>query len=102
MKNLDGKTRKFLTKERMHHPKSDVDRIYLPRSSGGRGLIQIETTYKTTTIGLATYLQKSRDPFLMLVNQHEFHKESYSLRRYASKFTLELNLNEIEKRKMRQ
>ena len=35
MRNLDRKTRKLLTKGRMHHPKSDVDRTYLPRSSGG-------------------------------------------------------------------
>ena len=49
IKNLDRKTRKLLTKERMHHPTSDVDRMCLPKSSGGRGLIQIETTYKTTT-----------------------------------------------------
>ena len=28
---------------KMHHPnKSDVDRLYLPRTEGGRGLIQLE------------------------------------------------------------
>ena len=26
------KTRKFLTMYKMHHPKSDVDRLYLPRT----------------------------------------------------------------------
>ena len=31
----------------------------LPRSLGGRGLRQNETTYKTTTIGQATYLERS-------------------------------------------
>ena len=31
IKNLDRKTRKRLTKERMHHPKSIVDRTYLRR-----------------------------------------------------------------------
>jgi len=59
----------------MHHPKSDVDLMYLPRSSGGRSLKEIETAYKTTTIGLATYVEQSTDPFLMLVNQHEFNKK---------------------------
>jgi len=75
IRNLDRKTRKLLTKERMHHPKSDIDRMYLPRSTGGRGLIQIETTYKTTTIGLAKYLEKSQDPFLKLANLQEEKKE---------------------------
>ena len=38
----------------MHHPKADVDRLYIPRKAGGRGLVQLEITYKTTTIGLNT------------------------------------------------
>ena len=49
---LDTKTRKFLTMYKMHHPKSDVDGLYLPRTEGGRGLIQMELSYKTSTIGL--------------------------------------------------
>ena len=52
IKKLDIKTRKFLTMYRMHHPKADVDRLYLPRSEVGRGLIQIELTYKIATVGL--------------------------------------------------
>ena len=95
IKNLDRKTRKLLTKERMHHPKSDADRMYLPRSSGGRGLIQIEISYKTTTICLATYLEISKDPSLKLVNQHEDRKTSYLIKSYAAKFKQELNVNEI-------
>ena len=86
IKYLDRKTRNLLTKERMHHPKSDVDPMCLPRSSGGRGLIQIETTYKTTTIGVATYLEKSDDPLLKLVNQHEESRKSYSIKKYADIF----------------
>jgi hypothetical protein len=31
LKWLNRKTRKFLTMNMMHHPKSDVERIYLPR-----------------------------------------------------------------------
>ncbi|XP_067017791.1 uncharacterized protein [Acropora muricata] len=98
IKNLDRKTRKLLTKERMHHPKSDVDRIYLPRSLGGRGLIQIETTYKTTTIGLATYLEKSDDPLPKSVNQHEESRKSCSIKKYADKFKKELNIKEIARK----
>ena len=39
LKKLDTKIRKQLTCNRMHHPKSDVDRLYIPRSKGGRGMI---------------------------------------------------------------
>ena len=37
---------------KMHHLKSDVDGLYLPRTEGGRGLIHMELSYKTSTIGL--------------------------------------------------
>ena len=49
---LDTKTRKFVTMYKMHNPKSDVDGLYLPRTEGGRGLIHMELSYKTSTIGL--------------------------------------------------
>ena len=38
IRKMDAKTRKLLTMERMNHPKADVERLYLPRKSGGRGL----------------------------------------------------------------
>ena len=30
----------------MHHPKSDVNRLYLPRKEEGRGLVQLELSLK--------------------------------------------------------
>jgi len=41
----------------MLHPKADVERLYSPRKDGGRGLIEVETTFKTATLGLAHYLK---------------------------------------------
>jgi hypothetical protein len=31
MKNIDRKTRKILTMYKMHHPKADIDRLYVKR-----------------------------------------------------------------------
>ena len=42
LKTIDRKTRKFLTIYGGLHPKSDVDRFYIPRKDGGRGLVTIE------------------------------------------------------------
>ena len=39
---LDRKTRKLFTIYGALHPMSDVDRIYIPRKEGGRGLISTE------------------------------------------------------------
>ena len=47
--------------ERMHHPRADVDRMYLPRNKGGRGLIQLEIAYKIATIGLDAYLNAAKN-----------------------------------------
>ena len=61
---------------RMHHPKADVDRMYLPRKIGGRGLTKLETAYKSTTIGLETYLRNTIDALLQLVLQHATKKRA--------------------------
>ena len=56
---MDEKTRKLMTTYRMNHPKADVDRIYLIRKEGGRGLMHLEYTYKISVSGLDTYLEKN-------------------------------------------
>ena len=67
---MDRKTRKLLTSHRMHHPKEDVNRLYLPMSNGGRGMIQLEIVYKTKTIAMSTYLSTNSGWMLKLVYQH--------------------------------
>ena len=47
IRRMDAKTRKMLTTAKMHHPKSHVDRLYFPRASGGRRLVQLECPLKT-------------------------------------------------------
>ena len=42
LQKLDWKTRKLLTIHGWHHPKEDVDRLYVPRKKGGRGLMHLE------------------------------------------------------------
>ena len=42
LQKLDWKTRKLLTIYGQHHPKADVDCLYVPRKQGGRGLMQLE------------------------------------------------------------
>jgi hypothetical protein len=42
IQKLDRKTRKMLTIHGQHHPKADIDRLYVPRKDGGKGLMQTE------------------------------------------------------------
>ena len=82
----------------MHHPKTDLYQLYLPRNAGGWGLPHLETMYKTTTIGLAMYLKDSEDALLPLMREHNGRKKLFSIQKEAKKFTQELNLPNLEKR----
>ena len=42
---------------KMSHPKANVERLYIPRKDGGGGLIEVETAFKTATIGLDHHLK---------------------------------------------
>ena len=53
----------------MHHPKSDVNRSYLPRKKGGRGLVQLELSQKTSVIEMGTYLNNANDWVFKLVKK---------------------------------
>ena len=43
------------------HPKSDVDRLYIPRKEGGRGLISIEDCFELAISGLEVYVDGSEE-----------------------------------------
>jgi len=52
MQKLDRKTRKPLTIHGQHHPKAEVDRLYVPRKQGETGLIQLEAAHAVETTNL--------------------------------------------------
>ena len=58
---VDRKTRKVFTMYGALHPKSDVDRLYIPRKEGGRGLISIEDCVELAIRGLEVYVHGSEE-----------------------------------------
>ena len=58
---IDRKTRKLFTIYGALHPKSDVDRLYIPRKEGGRGLISIEDCVELAIKGLEVYVHGSEE-----------------------------------------
>ena len=93
---LDIKVRKLLTMNKVHQPKADVDMLYIRRSEGEKGLLQLESLYKTLTIGLQTYLDSTQDWMLQLVNRHEKTKQIHSASCQSKNFMTELELAPIE------
>ena len=57
----------------MHHPKTDIDRLYVKRKGGRRGLMQVEAANKAETINIAEYLKTNykKDQLLNIVKNHE-------------------------------
>ena len=53
---IERKTRKLFTINGALNPKSDVDRLYVPRKEGERGLISIEDCVKLAIRGLEVYV----------------------------------------------
>ena len=55
---MDQRTRKLMTMHKALHPRDDVDRLYIPRKEGGRGLASIEDTVDASIQRLKNYIQK--------------------------------------------
>ena len=64
---MDRRTRKLMTMNGALHPKSDINRIYIPRRRGGRGLISAESCIRREKNSMGWYVQHSVEPFLECV-----------------------------------
>lgn len=57
LNNLEITTRKLMSTYRKHHPKSCIERMTLPRSEGGRGLIDIHNLHNRQKQTLINYFR---------------------------------------------
>ena len=74
LKQVNSKTRKLMTIHRMHHPQGDIDRLYLPRKAGGRGLISVKDCVKSGEKRLYCYLKGSSEMLLKVVREENIVK----------------------------
>jgi len=63
--------RKLLTIHVQHHPKADVDRLYVPRKQGRQGLMQLEEAYTVEITKLVEYVDRKEDPLIQTVRRHQ-------------------------------
>jgi len=70
LQKLDRKTRNLLTIHGQHHPKADVDLLYVPRKQGGRGLMQLEAAHAVEITKLVEYINRKEDPLIQVVRTH--------------------------------
>ena len=84
----------MLTLYKMHHPKADIDRKYVKRKEGGRGLVQIEAAYKAEIINIAEYLNTiyKKDQFVNIFKSQESTQTNLNtMIKTAAKITEELS-----------
>ena len=75
LKELDRRTRKLLTVYGAFARKGDVDRLYLPRKEGGRGLIGVEDVVRMEENSLKKYVSESNERLLQEVEREGICKE---------------------------
>jgi len=63
---IDVATRKLLSATCNHHPRSAVERHYLPRSASGLGLVNVENLYCRRLVALACHLCSSTNVLMKL------------------------------------
>ena len=69
IQHFDIVTRRIMTSTCNHHPRSAVERLYLPRSGGGRGLVNVENLYNRRLVVLAHHLCSSSDSLVKLCHK---------------------------------
>ena len=60
LKQMDQRKRKLMTMHKALHPRDDVDRLFVSRKEGGRGLTSIEDCVDASIQRLEDYIEKTR------------------------------------------
>ena len=92
IENLDIITRKILNMTGNFHRNSDIDRLYLPRKMGGRGLKSIKLAYECRIISIRQHLLNSthRNHYLKCVVKHEQDKAMRVEKELLDRFEIEV------------
>jgi hypothetical protein len=94
IKKLTEKSRKILTMYKVHHPKADIDRLYVKRKEEERGLVQVEAAYKAVITSIAEYLNTNYkvDQLVNIFKSYESTQPTVnSIIKTAAKIAVELS-----------
>jgi hypothetical protein len=69
--NNNNNNNNKLTIHGQHHPKADVDSLYVPRNQGGRGLMQLKAAHAVEVTKLVEYVDRKEDPLIQVVRTHK-------------------------------
>ena len=95
--NDNNNTGKLFSMLKILHPKADVERLYIPRKDGGRGLIDVETAFKTA-IGPDHYLKHKEGQYRKQMLEDERSKSKNLRTKNATKLKKEVTMPEFNLR----
>ena len=91
LQQLDRRTRKLLSLYGAFYHTSDVDRLYIPRRLGDRGLFSVYHSIRAEEHSLGSYISVSDEPLLRLVaSQNWFPVASESGKSYKARVCCDL------------
>ena len=99
IEKLDRKTRKILTMNGMHHPRADVDRLYIKRKDGGRGLLELQSLHQQNILSLAEYIRSENGRLIQMVRKNDDLKRKFSLQKEANKIRIKYKLMTLPENK---
>jgi hypothetical protein len=70
---------KLLTVEGIHQLKACLNRLYIKRQNGGRGIVELESAHNASILGLGEYIKQGKDRVTRLVKDYDAVKTKYSL-----------------------
>ena len=74
LRELDTKTRKRMTIYKALHPRADIDRLYIPRKKGGRGLLSVEDMVTLEKTSLSEYVNGKPEQLMELLEKEGLTK----------------------------
>ena len=78
LRECDQMTRKQMNIYKSLHPRSDIDRLYVPRKKGGRGLRSLEDLVLIEKTLLGEFVNNSQEPTLQKLKSEGIVKNSVS------------------------
>ena len=99
IEKLDRKTRNILIMNGMHHPREDVDRLYIKRKVGGRGLLELQSLHQQSVLSLAEYIRSENGRLIQMVRKNDDLKRKFSLQKEANKIQIKYILMTLPENK---
>ncbi|XP_045463778.1 uncharacterized protein LOC123673337 [Harmonia axyridis] len=108
---IDRKIRTTMTQFGLLHPNSAIERIYLPRKEGGRGLSSLEDTCKKEIVNIKKYFKNTYLPIHQWVtaqesmahedgedreNSAEMLRQNWQTKQLHGRFYASLHLEEVD------